>query len=147
MTQTTTKTLDQRRAEHAWQAVRQLLPDEADQNQKKVEYAKEYQREARKLSVRVMNAGLGQALAFLGAKAKKKSSLKELIRNLNDWVGNKRELPLNNRKNTLIETVIHGDSDEFQMLTDETLLYVQWLNRFLEARLGAADLDGNGADS
>ncbi len=53
-------TLEQRRALHAWKAI-QALPaeDKATDN---------YAREAKRLPLRIMTAGLGQALAFLDAK-------------------------------------------------------------------------------
>ena len=68
MTQTTEtlRTLDQRRADHAWNCIRQIAGQEKD--------AKEYAGEAKKLPVRVMASGLGQALAFIRSKAKKRTS-------------------------------------------------------------------------
>ena len=51
-------TLDQRRAQHAWQAVEQAR--KLGPNAKK-----DFAREAKRLPVRIKTAGLGQALAFL----------------------------------------------------------------------------------
>lgn len=119
------KTLDQRRAAHAWKAIGQL-------KEWKKEDAKEYAGEAKKLPMRIRAAGLGQALAFLLARAKdKKKNLKQLHDDLTDWVIYKR--PLSAKKNNLMESIIEGDSDFLRRATDEVLAYLQWLNRFAEA--------------
>jgi CRISPR-associated protein Cmr5 len=124
-------TLDQKRAQHAWQAVQRL--DRAD--------GKEYAGEAKKLPMRIMAAGLGQALAFLAAKAKdKKPSLRQLLDDLTAWVI--RERPLSGaHPDSLLGSVIFGNSDFFRRATDETLAYLQWLNRFAEAK-GLTDEEG-----
>ena len=116
-------TLEQRRAKHAWESV---------QGVKKLDKskAKEYAGAAKKLPMRIMAAGLGSSLAFILAKAKdKKFSLHE---HLTDWVLVKR--PLKGEVPTdLLQSIIKGDSLFLRRATDETLSYLQWLNRFAEA--------------
>jgi CRISPR-associated protein Cmr5 len=129
-------TLDQRRARHAWDAVQQLKKLDKDK-------AKEYAGEAEKLPTRIMAAGLGQALAFLAAKAKakdKKPNLKKLLDDLTGWVIQQRPM-IAAKTDSLLGSVIHGNSDFLRRATDETLAYLQWLNRFAEAE-GLADQEG-----
>jgi CRISPR-associated protein Cmr5 len=119
-------TLDQRRAKHAWEAVTSFTsPKDAE----------EYAREAKKLPMRIIAAGLGQALAFLLAKAKdKKPNLKRLHEHLTDWVIEKRPLSSAKRKHSLMESLLEGDAEFLRRATDEVLAYLQWLNRFAEAQ-------------
>jgi CRISPR-associated protein Cmr5 len=127
-----TPTLDQRRANHAWNAIISQATVKDGQRQYD-DKAKEYAREARKLPTRILSAGLGQALAFILAKAKdKKPNLKRLHEDLTDWVI--RQRPMSAKKpNSLIESIIEGDSDFLRRATDEVLAYLVWLNRFAEA--------------
>ncbi len=125
--QSKSTTLDQRRAQHAWEAVEGL--EQLDEGQRK-----EYAGEAKKLPVRIMASGLGQALAFILAKAKeKKHGLEKLHEDLTDWVLRQRLLAGASR-DSLLESVIHGDAEFLRRATDEVLAYLQWLNRFAEAR-------------
>ncbi len=124
------QTLDQRRAEHAWERIEQI------EKQGK-SAAEEYAGEAKKLPMRIMAAGLGQALAFVLAKANKgekpKKHLVQLHDDLTNWIVEGRGFPAANPK-SLLESVIKGDSDFLRLATDETLAYLQWLNRFAEAK-------------
>jgi len=125
-------TLDQRRAKHAWERVVSQATVKDGQRQYD-EKAKEYARGAKKLPTRIMAAGLGQALAFILAKAKdRKPNLKQLHEDLTDWVIKQR--PMSAKKpNSLMESIIEGDSDFLRRATDEVLAYLVWLNRFAEA--------------
>lgn len=124
------KTLDQKRAAHAWKAIGELGRGED---------AKEYAREAKKLPVRIMAAGLGQGLVFIAAKAGKKPKLKKLISDLSDWVLGQRGLA-SGQGGDLLKRIIDGDSIFLRRATDETLAYLQWLNRFSESE-GLTDED------
>ena len=131
--------LDQERAKHAWEAViRFRLPNGgygAD--------AKEYATEAKKLPMRIMSAGLGSALAFVSAKAKKKKKhLISLNDDLTDWVIKERKIAARNPK-SLLESIIYGQSDFLRQATEETLAYLQWLNRFAEAEGLTDEENGN----
>ena len=140
MPETTTNkprpTLDQRRAAHAWEAVEDL-PRLGDKG------AEEFAREAKKLPMRIMASGLGAALAFILAKAKeKKKSLTKLHDDLTRWVVGQRLSASAKHPTSLMESVIQGDVEFLRRATDESLAYLQWLNRFVEARgLGEKDAD------
>ncbi len=123
------QTLDQRRAAHAWNAIQQLKA-----NCKELQ-RQEYAGEAKKLPIRIMTSGLGQALAFLLAKARdkdKKPNLRRLHEDLTGWALGHRGLR-GRDKQSLMQSVIQGDSDFLRLATDEVLAYLQWLNRFAEA--------------
>jgi len=130
MTSTTdhsTPTLDQRRARHAWEAI-QRLKQECSESA-----CKEYAGEAKKLPIRIMASGLGQALAFVLSKATdKKPNLKRLHKDLTAWILKERCLP-GRAPDSLLESVVRGDATFLRRATDETLAYLQWLNRFAEA--------------
>ncbi len=123
------QTLDQRRAKHAWEAVQQAT---------KLKEKKDYGGHAKKLPTRIRAAGLGQALAFLLSKAgdprakNHKAHLGQLHKDLTEWIIKERGLKAN-RPDSLLESIIEGDSDFLRLATDEAMNYLQWLNRFAEA--------------
>jgi len=120
------KTLDQRRAEHAWQAV------QVAKNNKDVDFEK-FHGQAKKLPVRIIASGLGQALAFLKAK----NYAPKLLVALGDWVLDKRINPDSKKPEpddmALLKAVVEGDAEFLRWATDEVLAYLQWLNRFADA--------------
>ena len=107
-------TPDQLRAKHAWEVVDRI---------KGQKDAKLFGGAARKLPVRIMASGLGQALAFLRAKNK----TKDLLEALGDWVLGERT------QNALLDAVVNGTADSLREQTAAVLAYLQWLNRFCEA--------------
>lgn len=126
-------TLDQRRARHAWEAVARIKVMDA------TTLGSSYAREAKRLPVRILTAGLGHALAFLNAKAgsQAESANTLLLRDVADWVLDKRgrassevERP---SANALIDTIVKSDGNFLRVATDEVLAYLQWLTRFAEA--------------
>ncbi len=117
--------LDQRRARHAWDAV-QRAKAQAGPHAK--QSPKKFGGQAKKLPVRIMASGLGQALAFLRAKGYAPGLLQEL----DAWT-NQRIPPRQTEPTTLLERIVQGDSDFLRRATDEVLGYLQWLNRFAEA--------------
>ena len=130
MNDTIGPTLDQRRARHAWEAVVRI-------KKRSGKIQKAYRREAKRLPVRTLTAGVGHALAFL--KAKNNEANDELLRDAADWVIDKRRRPdsLAERPEAgaLIERIVKGDGTFLQVTTDEMLAYMQWLTRFAEAEL------------
>lgn len=117
-----TKTLDQDRAEHAWNcilAVLNLKPDEKRQ----------FGIQLKKLPTRIMAAGLGQALAFLEAKG----YAEELRKALSDWIEKRRPLSSTEKDKRLLVRLIYGDADFQRYATAEVLTYLVWLVRFADA--------------
>jgi CRISPR-associated protein Cmr5 len=123
------QTTDQRRAKHAWDAVKAIKAIKEDKS-----HAKKYGGQAKKLPTRIMSAGLGQALAFLRAK----DYAPALLVDVADWVLlRRREMaPAPTAKpaqDALIQEIMKRDSDFLRWATDEALAYLQWLNRFADA--------------
>lgn len=124
-------TLDQRRANHAWEAIQEAKRLPKDK-------AKEYGGHAKKLPTRIMAAGLGQALAFILAKAgdptsrEHRAHVKKVHDHLTDWVIKQRPIAAK-KPDSLMESIVQGDSDFLRRATDEVLAYLVWLNRFAEA--------------
>ena len=127
------QTLDQRRAGHAWAAIKKVLelypPKIGQQKQVPHEQAKKYGGQAKKLPTRIMAAGLGQALAFLTAKG----YAPELLVALDEWM-KQRIAPKQGEPTEVLARIIKGDSDFLRRATDEVLAYLVWINRFAEAK-------------
>lgn len=138
---TSLPTLDQRRARHAWEAVISLAKTNGDGKRQYTSDANTFAREAKKLPMRIMASGLGASLAFLLAKAKKKKApLLGLHDRLTKWVVGEQLISLAKRPDSLMESVVEGDVDFLRRATDETIAYLQWLNRFAEAE-GLGDVE------
>ena len=119
-------TLEQERASHAWAAVQRA---EKREGAHRTQEPKKFGGQAKKLPVRIMASGLGQALAFLKAK----DYAPGLVAELSEWTS-ARIPSKTNESDDLLERIIGGESDFLRRATDEVLAYLQWLNRFAEAR-------------
>lgn len=133
-------TLDQQRARHAWEAVLRAKKRQGDHERQD---PKKFGGQAKKLPVRIMASGLGQAIVFLKAK----DYAPGLVAEISDWIATR--VPLRpdeprakpDRPPDLLERIIRGDSDFLRRATDEVLAYLQWLRRFAEAE-GLTEGDG-----
>lgn len=123
------QSLDQRRAAHAYHALTKLREQKPDQQD-------DCAREAKKLPIRIMASGLGQALAFLEAKSRdKKPGIEHLLETLADWVLIKLEMSPQIKENSVLISLMHSanDAQYLRRVTAEVLAYMQWLNRLFEA--------------
>ena len=140
-------TLDQRRARHAWEAVARIKARSVRLSTQDEEAAARlrasYAREAKRLSVRILTAGLGHALAFVNAKSGAANANKALLCDVADWVLDKRDRPDSKSErpsaDALIKKIVKKDGTFLQTATDEVLAYLQWLSRFAEAELDAGE--------
>ena len=127
------KSLDQRRASHAWDQLQAFLTKTAGTNADNQKARAKYGVHARKLPMRIMASGLGQSLAFLLAK----NYCPDLLLALGDWVLSKRDDPPKKlavlEPKTLLHELIGRDSEFAQMATAEVLAYLRWMTRFVEA--------------
>ena len=121
--------LDQERAKHAWEAVISA---------KKEKDPKKYGGQAKKLPIRIIASGLGSALSFLEAK----KYAPKLVADLSNWIV-KQIPPAQGHSSNLLQRIIQGDSDFLRRATDETMAYLQWLNRFAEAEGLTDEENGN----
>lgn len=127
---------DQCRARHAWAAVDQIVKTHCRmEKDKRVvdDEGKKFGRQAKRLPARILSAGLGQALAFLHAK----KYAPDLLHELGDWILDKRRNPDSTRPkpplDALLREIVASNSEMLRRHTDESLAYLQWLNRFAEA--------------
>ena len=133
------QTLEQLRATHAHAAVEAFVTrfgvSSAD--------AKKYGTHVRKLPMRIIASGLGQALAFLLAK----NYCPELLKALGHWVLQRKAYPADagqlGTADALLINVIQGDSEQMRIHTGEALAYLQWLSRFAEAKKLTVDPAGD----
>ena len=135
------QTLDQRRAERAWDDVKQI------ENTGNESLKKKYAALARKTPANLQSSGLGQSLAFLRAKAGQKREGNEhwlLYRHVSHWVMNEMKQP-NGEADRLLEWVVKQDSPIYRQATAETMAYLNWLKRFAEAVLPEPEDSGGGA--
>ena len=127
---TARQTLEQRRARDAWEAVRDA----------KKSGSGDYKREAKRLPVRILTAGLGHALAFANCK---KGADGHVANDVAKWVisslraGQAEGDPARQ----LMRLVVDNDADWLRRATEEALAYLHWLSRFAEA-----EIDGGGKD-
>ncbi|MDW7994885.1 MAG: type III-B CRISPR module-associated protein Cmr5 [Gemmatales bacterium] len=121
------QTLEQRRALHAWQVIQSIKKKSSSAGKQDQESSK-FGTQVKKLSTRILSAGLGHALAFLNAK----QYAPELVQALTDWI--KIQIPPKPQEpDDLLERIVHGDSNFLRRATDEVLAYLIWLTRFAEA--------------
>ncbi len=129
-------TLDQLRAQAAWNAVEHV-------RQMKENIQQDYLRESRRLSVRIRTAGLGQALAFLYAKRSGDDAKSRILSHLSSWLLRKRKLAKwrteYTKENAVIRAVLEGDADLLRRATEEAQLYLMWITRFAQAEFGGAE--------
>jgi len=139
---TVTQTLEQRRARHAWEAVQTV------KRSKPPEQAKEYRREAKRLPIRIMTAGLGHALAFAIAKD---NMGKVVADDVADWVLTYLKPGATGQKvegsaRRLMGRIVEGDTDWLRRASEEALAYLQWLSRLAEAEI-ADETDDRARDA
>lgn len=121
------QTKEQKRAASAWEAV-----DGVQES-----YKKQYGTVVKKLPMLILTNGLGQTLAFLLAKGTPKKGKQPSDENmahktaydhLSAWVMGQLQ-----RKGDLMEWVRTRTSDDYRLATMETLAFLNWLTRFVEA--------------
>jgi CRISPR-associated protein Cmr5 len=124
------KTLEQKRAEQAWECVQKVT-------KKSQEFKKKYGSLARKVPMLVLTNGLGQTLAFLKAKGKSDPADEHtvLFRHLSDWVLSQVAPNTTASNGDLLQWVLHNDSVAYRRATTEALAFLNWLKRFAEAEL------------
>jgi CRISPR-associated protein Cmr5 len=130
MAETGIQTLDQKRASHAWDLIQNQVSKLTKDRQK------EFGTQAKKLPMRILTAGLGQALAFLEAKGatddrNKLTPQQVLLDGLAEWIDERRRADGERR---LVVRVIRGDADFLRFATAECLAYLQWVVRFADAQ-------------
>lgn len=112
---TTQQTIEQKRANRAWQAIKEVKKKEREKYVSIVRKAPSY----------ILTNGLGQTLAFLRAKSEAERTL---YGHLEAWL--KSRLGINKG---VMEWLGETDSTTYRRATVEALAYLTWLQRFAEA--------------
>ncbi len=130
----TIQTLEQRRARHAWDAVQEANSANA---------SKEYSREAKRLPVRILTAGLGHAIAFIAFADAKRAKSHCVADDVSRWVlavmkcgVAAKDEKQGHAARQLIEQIIRNDADWLRRATEEALAYLRWLSRLAESSEG-----------
>lgn len=126
------RTLEQKRADFAWQKIKQV--DAAIQE--------EYGSLVKKAPADIQTNGLGQTIAFWRAKGYEKGHPKDngrnahaqLLAHLTEWLKSPDALGLST--DDLVEWVSKTASvDDYRRATAEAIAFLVWLKRFAEAEL------------
>ena len=126
------QTTEQRRAKAAWTAVGSVPSASRDS----------YGSIIKKAPAMILTNGLAQALAFMRAKAAHKAGKPPSVENqahlnaynhISHWVMGEAFGRQQNDE-MLLEELTNRDSNDYRLATTETLAYMNWLKRFVEAR-------------
>jgi len=89
---------------------------------------KEYLTLVKNLPANISNSGLGQTLAFLSSKGKKKETL--LLDSIEKWLTVKTGIYTNDQQNpnwNIIQWIQSGDIDQYRWATSELMELITWL--------------------
>ena len=114
------KSLEQKRAEHAWRFVSQYeggIPDKIASL-------------VRKLPAMIITSGLGQTVAFCLSKDEGKTVIDNIAGHLLEVTGVK-DITCGN---DLLKKITGSNHETYIVLSKETLKYATWLKRLVEAK-------------
>ncbi|MFQ5456191.1 MAG: type III-B CRISPR module-associated protein Cmr5 [Nitrospirota bacterium] len=115
---------EQERAKKAWDMVNNI-------SNKAIE---RYASLAKSAPVMILTNGLGQTLAFFISKSNGKNEYSLLYDHLDKWLSVNVPWTQNEEiSDNLIERVIHGNSQNYRMATEEALAFLSWIKRFATA--------------
>jgi len=125
MSQKPKLTLDQQRAQFAWNKCGEVT-----------RFIKEYTNAAKSTASLIMNSGLMQTLAFL--KSKNTDEHKALLAHLLKWLDirflTKKEESDPPKFEVVMKGLHQADSSTYMQLTSETMALLRWTRQFADAR-------------
>ena len=130
--------LESERAKAAWEAVHEIVDKQNNQNievkAKAEKLFKEYTSLAKSAPADIMSNGLGQTLAFWGAKAKEnENGYSKLLKDVTNWLTDERHR-LNNKGRELVKWIVGlDDMNQYRRATSEAIAFLVWVKRFAEA--------------
>ena len=148
---TQTQTNDER-TNHAFEAVNAIIKDKRDKA-----FQKEFRSAARSFPTLVHNNGLSAAIAFLKVKMndedekenekKNKNQHDLLFDALKEWLVKIDRVSISENESDdqpkdLLEAVIKLKRDEYRIVTEEVMIYSQWIKRFAEGMLSKDEQEG-----
>lgn len=118
-----TPTLEQQRAQNAWQAC--------------AAYNKDHVNAAKGLPALIMNSGLMQVLAFCHEKGKKESSrhMEDVATYLRTWLAGR--FPRNFKSadfSTFMQALMQASPADYQAINAEAFAWLKWLRQMAAAR-------------
>ena len=116
------QTLDQRRAQHAWQKAQEARNTLGDK------YG-DYVNDAKGLPALIMNSGLMQVMAFCEKKGDDRH--RTLAKHLRQWLHERFNTGENFRE--FMQALMEADSQRFQMITAEAFAWLKWLKQVAAA--------------
>lgn len=116
-------TLSQDRARHAYQMVAAAF------EKHRTDFKEEVAEPAVRIPMRIRNAGLGQAIAYLHAK----QEAPDVVEALTSWLFTRGLIPDQQRDQLLIQFQ-NGSAATLRWLTAEALAYLEWYVRFAQAK-------------
>ena len=147
------QTLEQNRAKHAWDKIRQIQDFSQARTDDNGALESEYSSRARGLNAMIQQNGLGTTLGFLKAKGKIEKDNQGnplldtqgrirynapylLLQHLSEWMREQKFIPAGNRHDGLLLWITNtANSDDYRRATTECLAFGLWLRRFAEAEL------------
>mgnify|MGYP000319847486 CR=1 FL=1 len=120
------QTLQQERAASAWAQIEQVEGQNST-------FKKEYGSLIRGLPAMILSDGLAQTLAFLRAKGKNDETKphEAAFQHLSVWVCQQLKAGANMN---LLDWVLQKSSSDYRRAATESLAYLHWLKRFVEAK-------------
>jgi len=118
-------TLEQERAQHAWETA--------------ARYGKEHANFAKGLPALIMNSGLMQVLAFCEEKGRKESQrhVGEVARDLRAWLHSRFPDKIGRAEfEAFMNGLMNADPRSYQMITAEAFAWLRWLRQMASARVG-----------
>lgn len=134
---TTLKTIEQGRAQYAFEKVKEISDNDEDGSKKLKE---NYKSTAKKLPVLIKTNGLGQTLAFLKSKGGKIAinANDKLYEHIGSWLQTEDGKRLV-EEGELVEQVINLESQAYRQVTVETLALLNWMRRFVDGLMKDVD--------
>ncbi|NLK53019.1 MAG: type III-B CRISPR module-associated protein Cmr5 [Syntrophomonadaceae bacterium] len=134
------KTLDQKRANNAWEVVKELeikaesTPGQKDWNDLYTSYVSG-------LPAAIISCGIGQAAASLlsAAKGARDKPHYRLYKDLENWLCRDDGTAPYRRANSLMEAIIKNDREQYMWAQAEALAWLEWLKKFTVAYLKKPD--------
>lgn len=112
-----TPTLEQQRAQNAWQV--------------SAKYRKEEVIVAKSLPALIMNSGLMQVMAFAQEKKKQHSQVAEDLR---QWLASRFPDTLSDDFNGFMQALMQSTPQQYQAINSEALAWLKWLRHMATAR-------------
>lgn len=124
------KTLEQKRAAHALQCVKEDVSGNAEED---------YRRNARSLAATIVNNGLGQACATLVSKSDGDDGHRKIYDHLGQWLTSEDYASPYSGQGDLLDAITSHGQSEYVHAQSEALAWLEWNKKFAQAFLEGGD--------